>query len=120
MCQVACVLGGVAVEMCVDSGAQTSIISEPLARQLGLLARLDSSQQGIAAGVGRARILGRLRNVAICIGDGVEFGIDFGVLQISEPLLLLGLDQLRRFKCIIDFEHDKLVFGGSGGIAVCA
>ena len=31
---------------------------------------------------------------------------------------MLGLDQLRRFKCIIDLEQNVLVFGGAGGVQV--
>ena len=54
-----------AVEMMVDSGAQHSVISAPLARRLGLMNRLDRSEQGVAAGVGRARIIGKLRSVAM-------------------------------------------------------
>ena len=33
-------------------------------------------------------------------------------------MLLLGLDQLRRFRCIIDLEQNVLVFGGAGGVQV--
>ena len=61
-----------AVEMMVDSGAQHSVISAPLARRLGLMNRLDRSEQGVAAGVGRARIIGKLRSVAIYLKN-VEF-----------------------------------------------
>ena len=106
-----------AVEMMVDSGAQHSVISAPLARRLGLMNRLDRSEQGVAAGVGRARIIGKLRSVAIYLKN-VEFALDFSVLEIQDQLLLLGLDQLRRFKCIIDLEQNALVFGGAGGVQV--
>ena len=102
----------------VDSGAQSSVISLPLARALGLLDRLDRSEQGVAAGVGRARILGKLRSVAVFLGEGVEYAMDFSVLEVQDQLLLLGLDQLRRFKCIIDLERNVLVFGGRGGVEV--
>ena len=61
-----------AVEMMVDSGAQHSVISAPLAQRLGLMNRLDRSEQGVAAGVGRARIIGKLRSVAIYLKN-VEF-----------------------------------------------
>ena len=106
-----------AVEMMVDSGAQHSVISAPLARRLGLMNRLDRSEQGVAAGVGRARIIGKLRSVAIYLKN-VEFALDFSVLEIQDQLLLLGLDQLRRFRCIIDLEQNVLVFGGAGGVQV--
>ena len=79
--------------------------------------RLDRSEQGVAAGVGRARIIGKLRSVAIYLKN-VEFALDFSVLEIQDQLLLLGLDQLRRFKCIIDLEQNVLVFGGAGGVQV--
>ena len=66
MVLVDCRFGDAAsVEMMVDSGAQHSVISAPLARRLGLMNRLDRSEQGVAAGVGRARIIGKLRSVAI-------------------------------------------------------
>ena len=106
-----------AVEMMVDSGAQHSVISAPLARRLGLMNRLDRSEQGVAAGVGRARIIGKLRSVAIYLKN-VEFALDFSVLEVPDQLLLLGLDQLRRFRCIIDLEQNVLVFGGAGGVQV--
>ena len=43
-----------------------------------------------------------------------RFALDFSVLEIKIELLLLGLDQLSRFKCIIDLEQNVLVFGGAG------
>ena len=73
MVLVDCRFGDAAsVEMMVDSGAQHSVISAPLARRLGLMNRLDRSEQGVAAGVGRARIIGKLRSVAIYLKN-VEF-----------------------------------------------
>ena len=38
--------------------------------------------------------------------------------EVQDQLLLLGLDQLRRFRCIIDLEQNVLVFGGAGGVQV--
>lgn len=117
MIYVACEIGEVAVEMMVDTGAQMSVISAPLVRQFALSGYLDTSAQGIAAGVGHARILGKLRGVPVKTGH-VEFALDFSVLDISDNLLMLGLDQMRRFKCIVDLDRKCLVFGGSGGLDV--
>ena len=47
-----------------------------------------------------------------------RFALDFSVLEVQDQLLLLGLDQLRRFRCIIDLEQNALVFGGAGGVQV--
>jgi DNA damage-inducible protein 1 len=114
---IACEIGGIAVEMMVDTGAQSSVISKSAAQRLNLMGRLDTSRQGVASGVGTARILGRLRAVPVKIGQ-VEFQLDFTVLAVEEQLLMLGIDQLRRFKCVVDLERQRLVFGGSGGVEV--
>merc|ERR1719491_447412 len=76
---LACEIGDRAIEMLVDTGAQSSVISMPLVQQLNLQSRLDSSQQGIATGVGTARILGRLRGIPVRMGV-MEFSLDFSVL----------------------------------------
>lgn len=117
---VQCGIQGSSIEMMVDTGAQRSIISSPLAQRLNLMNRLDRSGAGIAAGVGRAAILGRLRDVPVSLGmdSGVEFSLDFSVLQVQEEMLMLGIDQLRRFKVILDLERDCLIFGGDGGVEV--
>jgi len=119
MCEVPCVMGrdGVCVEMLVDTGAQSSVMSAPLARQLQLIDKLDTRYQGVASGVGQARILGKICNVNCELGH-VEFPMDFIVLEIPDNLLLLGLDLMRRYKCIVDLERDVLIFGGHGGVEV--
>ena len=81
------------------------------------MSRLDHRYQGIAAGVGQARILGKLSNIAVELGH-VEFPMDFIVLDTPDNLLLLGLDLMRRYKCIVDLERDVLIFGGKGGVEV--
>jgi len=48
----------------------------------------------------------------------VEFSLNFAVLQMQEHLLLLGLDQMRYYKCLVDLERSCLVFGGHGGVEV--
>jgi hypothetical protein len=119
MCNIPCVVGpnSVCVEMMIDTGAESSVISVTLAKQLGLMDKLDRSERGVAAGVGTARILGGIRDVLVVLGH-VEFYMEFIVLQVPDRLLLLGLDQMRKYKCIVDLEKDILVFGGSGGVEV--
>ena len=101
----------------VDTGAESSVISESLAKELGLYHLLDRRAQGVAAGVGQARIVGEIRNAVVTLGH-VEFEMEFMVLQVPQKLMLLGLDQMRKYKCIVNLEKDVLVFGGSGGVEV--
>lgn len=114
---VACEIGGIAVEMMVDTGAQSSVISKSLAQRLNLMSMIDTSRQGVAVGVGSARILGQLHRIPVRIGL-TEFNIDFTVLGVDEQLLMLGIDQMKRMKCILDLERRCIVFGGSGGVEV--
>lgn len=117
MLHVAAEIGESEVEMLVDTGAQMSVISEPLANQLGLLSRLDRSRPGIANGVGQAKIIGHVYDVPVKLGH-VEFALNFSVLQMQQPLLLLGLDQMSHYRCLVDLDRRCLVFGGHGGVDV--
>lgn len=119
MAIVPCTIGNICIEMLVDTGAQTSVLSMPIVRQLGLANRLDRRNMGVAAGVGQARISGKINNVICAFGVGhVEFPMDFIVLDIKDSLVILGLDQMRKYKCLVDMEREKLIFGGAEGIEV--
>lgn len=119
MCLVACQIGNITVEMLVDTGAQSSVLSMPLVNQLGLRNRLDRRYQGVATGVGRAKICGNIRNVICTFGVGhVEFLMNFIVLEIQDPLVIMGLDQMRKYSCLVDVGREKLIFGGAGGVEV--
>ena len=122
MCVVPCVFhtnsgGSLCVELMIDTGASTSVMSTAIMNRLGMWDKLDRSHQGMASGVGRARILGKLHQVPVELGH-VEFPLDFIVLENQDMLLLLGLDLMRKYKCIVDLERSVLIFGGKGGAEV--
>ena len=114
---VICELEGKAVEMLIDSGASASVISMGMVHQLGLAHHLDSTLQGTAAGVGAANIVGLLENLVVSMGH-VEFRLSFVVLDSNDPWLILGVDQMRRFNCVIDLERNAIAFGGREGVEV--
>lgn len=118
LCHVPCVIGDhVCCEMMVDTGAEMSVISHDLAKELNLANQIDRREWGIAAGVGQARILGKIPNVICTLGD-VDFAMEFKVLDVPGRMLLLGMDQMRKYNCIIDLQRDVIVFGGNGGVEV--
>ena len=117
MVLVAGVINGFGCEVLIDTGAQSSVVSVPLMQRLNLTSRLDTSMQGYATGVGAAKIIGRCRDVGLELGH-VEFMCDFTVIEVNADLLMLGLDTLRYFKCIVDLERGVLVFGGHGGVEI--
>jgi DNA damage-inducible protein 1 len=70
-----------------------------------------------ATGVGTAPIIGRIENCPVQIGH-VEFLLYFSVLEMEDDMLILGIDQMRRFNCLIDLQHNQLIFGGRDGVEV--
>ena len=110
---------GTAVEFFVDTGAQSSVMSECMAKHVQLMHKVDKNIHGQVHGVGTAAIAGLLVDVPVQIGsEGVEFSMAFMVLRTEQPLLIMGLDQIRKYRCIVDLDHNQLIFGGHGGIAV--
>lgn len=106
-------VNNVPVQAFVDSGAQTTIISPKLAEKVGIDRLIDRRFQGEARGVGSQKIEGKIHSVPISIGDStVEIPCSFLVLDTHVDLLF-GLDMLRRHKCLIDLQNDKLVVGGN-------
>jgi len=114
MMHVACEIAGQMVELMVDTGAQMSIMTLPMVQRLGITSFIDQSEMGIASGVGVALIVGRLRGVPVRLGQ-VQIAMDFGVLHIKDSFAMLGMDQLQRFKCVLDMEARTVRFGGALG-----
>mmetsp|Transcript_2911 Transcript_2911/g.4621 ORF Transcript_2911/g.4621 Transcript_2911/m.4621 type:complete len:232 (-) Transcript_2911:75-770(-) len=114
---VSCILDGSQVQLLVDTGASSSAMSLDMVKSLGLESKLNRSVYGNAKGVGSSNIVGVVENVELLIGH-VEFRLFFMVIDSNMPCCILGLDQMRRFKCQVDLDDNCLVFGGHGGVSV--
>jgi predicted aspartyl protease len=80
----------------VDSGAQSTIMSQALAERCGLMRLVDKRQAGKAVGVGSCKILGKVHAAEIEI-EGKHLTCSFTVIENNSVEFLLGLDMLRRF-----------------------
>ena len=95
----------------VDSGAQMTIMSKSCAERCNLLHLLDERWQGIAKGVGESKILGRVHQAPIKVGDK-HIPCAITVLEQDGMEFLFGLDNLRRYQCSIDLQSNTLRFPG--------
>lgn len=95
MLYVDCEVNGVPIKAFVDSGAQSTIMSQPTAERLGIMRLIDYRYAGIATGVGTSKIVGRVHAVQMKIG-GMYITVSITVLENNSMEFLFGLDNLRR------------------------
>jgi DNA damage-inducible protein 1 len=100
-------VNGKQMQAFVDSGAQSTILSKRAAEKCNLMRLLDTRFQGIAVGVGSAKILGRIHAAEMQVGDQF-FTCSFTVLEDNKVDLLFGLDNLKRHQCNIDLVDHTL------------
>lgn len=109
-------INGHLVKAFVDTGAQTTLINVPCAKRCDLMHLLDRSYSGVAYGVGTQRIIGRIHVANLQLGTKDFLASSFNVVE-NEPLeMLLGLDTLKRHRCVIDFDQNVLIIGYSGNL----
>ncbi|CAL8462791.1 g2324 [Coccomyxa elongata] len=109
-------VNGVQFKAFVDSGAQTSIMSEAAADRCNIKRLLDTRFAGIARGVGSAPIVGRVHSVSVKVGT-TYLPMSITVME-KGPEFLFGLDMLRRYQCNIDLKANVLRFAVEPEVAL--
>ena len=87
----------------------------PCAKMCNLVNVIDSRFRGVAAGVGAARIVGRVHMAQLRFGKRMACDLSVTVLEQSSmgaPELLLGLDLMRKYQATIDMAKNGMVLGG--------
>lgn len=101
----------------VDSGAALSMMSEPVAKKLGLWSQVDRREKGQITGIGEANVVGVLHDILLHVGNA-KLVTSFYVFSVQDDVVLLGVDTLSRYKCVLDLDRNVLMVGGLHGISV--
>ena len=97
----------------VDTGAQSSFMSDDLCRKCNLMSMVDKRFQGVARGVGASRILGVIHSAQIKIMNKTIM-VRINIIENNDVGFVLGLDNLRKYNCNVDLKKNGLVFPDFG------
>ena len=97
----------------VDTGAQTTVVSQYKAEKCGLMNLCDERFQGIVQGVGESKIIGVVHAAQLKIEDKFIM-CKITVVESVAVDFVFGLDNMRSNRCHINLEKNKLVFPDVG------
>ena len=97
----------------VDTGAQTTVVSQYKAEKCGLMNLCDERFQGIVQGVGVSKIVGVVHAAQLKIEDKFIM-CKITVVESVAVDFIFGLDNMRSHRCHVNLEKNKLVFPDVG------
>ena len=93
----------------VDTGAQSTVMSQDLCQKCDLFNLCDTRFSGIAKGVGTSRIIGTVHAAQMKINNKILMA-KITVVENKSIGFIFGLDNMRAHRCTIDLNKNGLVF----------
>ena len=114
-----CRLGVHSLMAMVDTGSESSVMSERMAQRCDLMARCDRRWSGTAVGLGSLRVLGRVHDVRVSLG-GHDVRVHVSVIEDAGRGVdfILGRATLCAAHGRIDVAAQTLTLGEDGACLV--
>jgi DNA damage-inducible protein 1 len=93
----------------VDTGAQSTVMSQDLCKKCDLFNLCDTRFSGIAKGVGTSKIIGTVHAAQMKV-QGKVLMAKITVIENSSIGFIFGLDNMRAHRCTIDLKQNGLIF----------
>ena len=111
---ISCRINGRSINAIIDTGAEFTAMSAEVAQDCGLFELIDTRLKIKCRSVveGTQNTLGRIHLATIEMGE-VKIPSSVFVFQKLPGDFLIGLDVLRRFKCVLDLKQRTMAMGSS-------
>lgn len=93
----------------VDTGAQVSVMSLSLAKELGIDYLIDHFCEGKLVGVGTKNMVGKIHYIDIEFGN-FSLPCGFSIIDSNDLKIILGLNSMLSTGCVIDLQNKKMSF----------
>ena len=97
------------INIFIDTGAQVSVMSLSMARELGVDFLIDHFCEGKLVGVGSKDMSGKIHYLDIQI-DNFNLPCGFTIIDNDDINIMLGLNSMLSMGCILDLKNKKMIF----------
>jgi DNA damage-inducible protein 1 len=97
------------LDIFVDTGAQVSVMSLSMTKELGVDYLIDHSYDGVVVGLGTKKIIGKIHYLELQL-ENFNLPCRFTIIDDDDIKIILGLNSMLSLGCIIDLKNKKMVF----------
>jgi len=97
------------IDIFIDTGAQVSIMSLSMAKELGVDFLIDHFCEGKLIGIGTKNMSGKIHYLDIQL-DNFNLPCSFTIIDNNDINIMLGLNSMLSIGCILDLKNKKMKF----------
>ena len=97
------------LDIFIDTGAQVSVMSLSMARELGVDFLIDHFCEGKLVGIGSKNMSGKIHYLDIQL-DNFNLPCGFTIIDNDDINIMLGLNSMLSMGCILDLKNKKMIF----------